>query len=68
MPLNSPPTESLAGGTLIFVANHLVYKPRADPQIYKKPDLESSFIEIINPKKSIIIVGVIYRYPKMDLC
>ena len=27
------PTESSAGGTLIYAANHLAYKPRADLQI-----------------------------------
>ena len=32
------PTESSAGGTLIYVANHLAYKPRTDLQIYKKCD------------------------------
>ena len=61
------PTESSAGGTLIYVANHLAYKPRTDLQIYKKHDLESTFIEIINPKKSNIIIGCIYRHPNMDL-
>ena len=61
------PTESSAGGTLIYVANHLAYKPRTDLQIYKKRDLESTFIEIINPIKSNIIVGCIYRHPNMDL-
>ena len=30
-------------------------------------ELESTFIEIVNPKKSSIIVGVIYRHPSMDL-
>ena len=35
--------------------------------IYKKDELEFSFIEIVNPRKSNIIVGVIYRYPSMDL-
>ena len=34
--------------------------------IYKKNELESTFIEINNPKKS-NIVGVIYRNPFMDL-
>ena len=48
------PTESSAGGTLIYIANHLAYKARTDLQIYKKHDLESTFIEIINPKKSIV--------------
>ena len=36
-------------------------------KIYKKFELESTFIEIINPRKSNIIVGVIYKHPKMDV-
>ena len=32
-----------------------------------KNELESTFIEIANPKKSSIIVRVIYRHPSMDL-
>ena len=35
--------------------------------IYKKFELESTFVEIINPKKSNIIVGTIYRHPEMDV-
>ena len=34
---------------------------------YKSAELESTFIEIINYKKSNIIVGCIYRHPAMDL-
>ena len=34
---------------------------------YKSAELESTFIEIINHKKSNIIVGCIYRHPAMDL-
>ena len=30
-------------------------------------ELESTFIEIVNPQKSNIIAGVIYRHPSMDL-
>ena len=60
-------TESSAGGTLIYVANHLAYKLRTELKIYKKRHLESTFTEIINPKKSNIIVGCIYRHPNMDL-
>ena len=48
-------------------ANHLSYKCCNDLNIYKKNELESTFIEIVNPKKSNIIVGVIYRHPSMDL-
>ena len=50
------PTETCAGGTLLYIANHLSYKCRNDLNIYKKNALESTFIEIINPKKSSIIV------------
>ena len=38
-----------------------------DLNIYKKNELESAFIEIVNSRKSNIIVGVIYRHPSMDL-
>ena len=61
------PTETSAGGTLLYIANHLSYKCRNDLNIYKKNELESTFIEIVNPRKSNIIVGVIYRHPSMDL-
>ena len=47
------PAEFSAGRPLIYVANLLAYKPRTDLQIYKICDLESTFIEIINPKKVI---------------
>ena len=61
------PTETTAGGTLLYIANHLSYKCRNDLNIHKKNELESTFIEIGNPKKSNIIVGVKYRHPFMDL-
>ena len=54
-------------GTLLYIANHLSYKPHHDLNIYKKNELESTFIEIMNPKKSNIIVGTIYKHPSMDL-
>ena len=44
------PTETSAGGTLLYIANHLSYKCRSDLNIYKKNELESTFIEIVNPK------------------
>ena len=31
-----------------------------------KNELEFTFIEIVNPKKSNILVGVIYRHPSME--
>ena len=35
--------------------------------MYKKNELESTFIEIMNPKNSNIIVGTICKHPSMDL-
>ena len=61
------PNETCAGGTLLYIANHLSYKCRNDLNIYKKNELESTFMEIANPKKSNIIEGVIYRHLSMDL-
>ena len=61
------PTESSAGGTLLYIASHLSYKPRPDLNIYKSNQLESTFVEIINPKKSNIIIGCIYKHPNMDV-
>ena len=61
------PTETSAGGTLLYIANNLSYKCRNDLNIYEKNELESTFIEIVNPKKSNIKARVIYRHPSMDL-
>ena len=48
-----------------YIANHLSHKPRNYLNIYKNSELESTFVEIINPKKSNIIVGVMYRHHSM---
>ena len=48
-------------------ADYLPYKPRNDLSIYKPTELESSFIEISNPKRSNTIIGCIYRHPNKDL-
>ena len=39
----SRPTESAAGGTLLYISNNLSYKPRNDLCIYKSTELESIF-------------------------
>ena len=49
------PTETFAGGTLLYIANHLSYKCCNDLNIYKKNELESTFIEIVNPKNQILL-------------
>ena len=60
-PSEFTPTESSAGGTLLYIANHLTCKCCNSLDVYKKYELESTFNEIFNPQKSRIIVGVIYR-------
>ena len=61
------PTETSAGGNLLYTANHLSYKCRNDFNIYKKNELESTFIEIAKPIKSNILMRVIYRHPSMGI-
>ena len=56
------PTESSAGGTLLYIASHLSYKPRPNRNIYKANQLESTFVEIINPQKSNIVIGCLYKH------
>ena len=45
-------TDTFAGGTLLYIANHLSYECCNDLNIYTKNELKSTFIEIVNPKKS----------------
>ena len=61
------PTESHAGRILLYINNKLSYKPRQDLCVYKSSELESTFIEIINPKKTNIMIGCIYRHSTMNL-
>ena len=50
----------------LYIPIHFSYKPHQDLNIYKKNELESTFIEIMNPKKS-SIVGTKYKHPSLDL-
>ena len=60
-------TECAAGGTLLYISNYLSYKLRTDLFIYQSTKLEWTFTEILNPKKTNVIVGCIYLHPHMDL-
>ena len=63
------PTESENGGALLYAPNalHFIECPKLDALIYKSKDLESKFIEIIRPNSKNIIVGCIYRHPRMSV-
>ena len=62
----STPTESTKGGVLIYVRDGIKAKPRPDLTVYRRKELESLFIEIVNPREANDIVGVIYRHPCMN--
>ena len=62
----SLPQQSLQLVVLFCIlVNHRSDKPRQDLNIYKKNELEFTFIEILNSKKSNVIVGTIYKHPLM---
>ena len=51
---------------LLYIGNHLSYKPRNDLCIYNTEELEFIFIELINTEKSNVVISAIYRHPSMD--
>ena len=65
----STPTEASKGGTILYIKNNFHIKPRNDLDniMYNSKELESSFIEIINPNRKNIVIGCIYRHPSMNL-
>ena len=60
--IQSTPTESEKGGTLLYISSDLNYKVGNDLKIYKAKELELVVIEIINKDKKIYILGCIYIY------
>ena len=58
------PTESLAGGTLLYISKRLSYQLRNDLRLYDPGKIESTFLEIIC-SKSTVIVGCIYKHPTL---
>ena len=50
------PTESSTGGTLLYIANYLSYKPRQDLNIYKENELESTYVKIITTKNQTLLL------------
>ena len=60
------PTEANCGDALLYINNTFNYTVRNDLRIYQKKEIESIFIEIINPKGKNVIVGCIYRHPSLN--
>ena len=61
------PTELSAGGALLYISKYLTYKPRKDlnRNMYKIKELEAIFVEIIYEKKKNLVIGCVYKHPKM---
>ena len=49
------PTETSAGGTLLYIANHLSYKCRNDLNIYKKMNLNLLLLKFPIHKNQILL-------------
>ena len=60
------PTEANCGGALLYINNTFNYTVRNDLRIYQKKEIESIFMEIVNPKGKNVIVGCIYRHPSLN--
>ena len=60
------PTEAQKGGTLIYISNNLISKPRKDLEIYQAKDVESTFAEIIVPNGKNIIIGCVYKHHTIE--
>ena len=56
-------TESLKGGTLIYIDQNVKHKIRKDLKLYKSKEIESTFLEIIENNQKNVIVGCIYKHP-----
>ena len=61
------PTESTAGGLSSTQPITLSHKSCNDLNLYLSNQLESTFIEMINSKKSNIIDGYLYKHPAIDV-
>ena len=63
------PTEGDKGGVTLYISKNHKCKRRKDLDsiIYKTNELESVFIELIRNNKKNIILGCIYRHPKMEI-
>ena len=56
-------TETTQGGTWFFISDSLAFKKRDDLKFNSPGNYESTFIEVIRPKRKNMILGCIYRHP-----
>ena len=56
------PTDATKGGTLLYISEKYNYKPRKDLEMNISKQIESTFIEIVNPSGQNNIIGSIYKH------
>ena len=61
------PTETSAGGTLLYKNKMLSYQLRNDLNLYYQGKTESTFIEIICSESTNVIVDCIYKHPAFHI-
>ena len=63
------PTESTKGGTSLYINKNIKSKERTDLEknLYIPKKLESTFVELIIKGTKNIIIGCIYKHPKLDI-
>ena len=64
--LEHTPTESKAGGYLLYIFVKIPYKLRNDLNVYCPKQLESVFTELLLSNKPSQIIGTIYKHPSMN--
>ena len=63
------PTESTKGGTSLYMNKNIESKECTDLEknLFIPKKLQSTFVELIIKGKKNIIIGCIYKYPKLDI-
>ena len=61
------PTESKAGGCLLYISDRIPYKLQNDLNVYCPKQIESVFIELLLSNKPSQIIGTIYKHTSMNV-
>ena len=63
------PTESTKGSTSLYINKNIESKARTDLEknLYIPKKLESTFVKLTIKGKTNIIIGCIYKHPKLDI-
>jgi len=60
-------TEFSKGGVRLSISDSHNYFPRNDLKLYKKGEIESVFLEITNSQRQNLVLGCIYKHPKINI-